>query len=110
VLRLPFGGDALAVVLVRGSPVVADRRSRPARAFEPPEKHLICSWATEVRGELDAGSGSGRCVATDYQPRWSADGTHLVFASNRDRPQNAIHTRNVDGTDVVRIVPQEEMR
>jgi Tol biopolymer transport system component len=43
----------------------------------------------------------------DYYPRFSSDGSKLVFASTRDSEYQEIYLMNTDGTDAVRLTKNE---
>jgi Tol biopolymer transport system component len=43
--------------------------------------------------------------STDAEPSWFPDGTRIIFASARINPLSDIWTVNVDGTDVIRLMP-----
>ena len=48
--------------------------------------------------------------AWDYYPRWSPNGQHILFYSNRERNQDDIYVMNADGTNVVNLTrdPSED--
>lgn len=43
--------------------------------------------------------------STDAEPSWSPDGARIIFASARINPLSDIWTVNVDGTNVIRLMP-----
>jgi Tol biopolymer transport system component len=58
-------------------------------------------WVARIDGGHAHPLTAPRLEAT--QPNWSPDGSHIVFASNSDRPQSSIEVMRANGTAVTRL-------
>ena len=58
-------------------------------------------WVADISGAHARPLTAPRLEA--FGADWSADGTHIAFASNSSRVQSAIYVMRADGTDVTRL-------
>lgn len=116
VTRLPWRSIAMALVLIAlilaaaVALLVGSQQRRPAPLYGPARNGLI---AYEANGDIytaDSVTGAATAIVTgpevDAAPRFSLDGTHVIFERTVRGDLRQVYVSRSDGSQLTRVTPE----
>jgi len=115
--RLPWRSIALAVIilvaLLAAAAVYVGSQARVPPPFGPARNGLVAYDAGGDIYTVDPVTGSAIAIvsgpALDIRPRFSLDGTRIVFERQVDAGGSELYTVRPDGRDLTRVTPEPVM-
>jgi len=112
--RLPWRSIALAVVvllaLLAAAAVYIGGQQRVPPPFGPARNGLVAYDAGGDIYTVDPVTGTATAIVTgpglDIRPRFSLDGTRIVFERQVDAGRSELYTVRPDGKDLTRVTPE----